>query len=264
MSAVDPNEDLAEVVARLQAELAEQRQEAAALRDAATRHDQFLATLAHELRNPLAPICTSLEILRIAGDQAEIRDTHRAIIDRQARRMVRLIDDLIDISQSSRGKIQLHKEKVELGSIIGKEVEEIQPMVHRYRHRLNIDLPEPHLTFEADPNRLSHILHILLDNACKFTEPEGHILIEGHRDGDDVCIRIKDSGIGIPADQLTGIFEMFSQVQKSSEQSRGGLGIGLSLVHRLVTLHGGGVSARSDGPGQGSEFTVRLPIGQRS
>jgi PAS domain S-box-containing protein len=231
-----------------------------ALRQSDRRKDEFLAMLAHELRNPLAPILNALHIMRLGRNNAASVDDSRAIIERQVRHMVRLIDDLLDLSRITRGKIQLRKQPVELAQVIQSAVESSRPAIDAAGHKLSVSLPDHPVVIEADPTRLSQVLLNLMNNAAKYTEGGGHIWISAKVQGDQLAISVRDSGIGIPSEMLPNIFEMFAQVDRSLERSQGGLGIGLSLVRGLVRLHGGTVTARSEGPGKGSEFVVRLPL----
>ncbi|HKI37080.1 MAG TPA: response regulator [Gemmataceae bacterium] len=239
----------------------------AELRDSHRRKDEFLATLAHELRNPLAPIRNALAILRLAdGDSARL-DQARGLMERQVRQMVRLIDDLLDISRITRGKIELRKERVTLAEVVNSAVESSRPLIDLGGHTLTVTLPPRPVHLEADPTRLAQVLLNLLNNAAKYTEPGGRIgLTASLLDSDGrfppctLEVRVRDTGIGIPKEMLPRVFDMFTQVERSVDRAQGGLGIGLSLVRGLVQLHGGTVEAHSDGPGRGSEFVVRLPL----
>jgi PAS domain S-box-containing protein len=231
-----------------------------ALRQSDRRKDEFLAMLAHELRNPLAPILNALHIMRLARNNPASAEESRSIIERQVRHMVRLIDDLLDLSRITRGKIQLRKEPVALAQVIQSAVESSRPAIDGAGHQLTVSLPPEPIVFEADPTRLSQVLLNLLNNAAKYTEPGGRIWISARQDRDELLISVRDSGVGIPREMLPNIFEMFAQAERSLEKSQGGLGIGLSLVRGLVRLHGGTVQARSEGPGRGSEFVIRLPV----
>jgi PAS domain S-box-containing protein len=238
----------------------ELRQAEESLRDADRRKDEFLATLAHELRNPLAPIRNALAILHAVPDNRETRQHATEIMGRQLGQMVRLVDDLLDVSRISRGKLQLRLENVELASVVHQAVEICRPIADHARHNLTVTLPEKTIVLHADPVRLAQILSNLLNNACKFTNPGGQIQLTAERNGNELVVSVRDNGIGIPKDKLDSIFEMFSQADQSLERAHGGLGIGLTLVKRLVELHGGSIEARSEGVGRGSEFVVRLPI----
>ena len=174
--------------------------------------------------------------------------------------MVRLVDDLLDVSRITRGKLELRKERVELASVIHQSVEACRPLAEGAKHELNVSLPPEPIYLHADSVRLAQVFSNLLNNACKYTEPGGRIWLTAERQGSDVVVNVKDTGLGIPSDKLASIFEMFTQIDRSLERSQGGLGIGLTLVKRLVEMHGGSVEAYSEGPGWGSEFVVRLPI----
>jgi PAS domain S-box-containing protein len=231
-----------------------------ALRQSDRRKDEFLAMLAHELRNPLAPILNALHIMRLGRNNPNSVEESRAVIERQVRHMVRLIDDLLDLSRITRGKIQLRKQPVDLAQVIQSAVESSRPAIDAAGHELAVSLPEKPVIIEADPTRLSQVLLNLLNNAAKYTEPHGKIWVSAKVQGDQLAISVRDTGVGIPSEMLPNIFEMFAQVDRSLERSQGGLGIGLSLVRGLVRLHGGTVTARSEGPGRGSEFVIRLPL----
>jgi PAS domain S-box-containing protein len=231
-----------------------------ALRDTDRRKDEFLATLAHELRNPLAPIRNSLQILKMPRVDAAMAKRTRDIMERQVQHLVRLVDDLLDVSRVMRGKIELRKERVELATVVARAVETAQPLIEVQGHELDISLPAESLLLHADPVRLAQVVGNLLTNAAKYTEPGGHIWLSAQRDGDAAVLRVRDDGIGIAASMLPHVFELFVQVDHASTRSQGGLGIGLTLVKNLVDLHGGTVEARSRGLGHGSEFVVRLPL----
>jgi PAS domain S-box-containing protein len=231
-----------------------------ALRQADRRKDEFLATLAHELRNPLAPIRNSIELLRRGDGNTELIEQASRMMERQVRQIVRLVDDLLDISRITQRKIQLRKERVELGAVVQSAVEECRPLIEAQSDELNVTLPPDPIYLEADPTRLSQVFANLLSNAAKYTEKGGRIWLTAERLGGEIIVSVRDTGIGIAAEHLPHIFEMFSQVAPALERSQGGLGIGLALVRGLVELHGGTIEAGSAGPGRGSEFTVRLPI----
>jgi PAS domain S-box-containing protein len=224
------------------------------------RKDEFLATLAHELRNPLAPIRNGLQLIRLAGNNPATLDQARSMMDRQVQQMVRLVDDLLDISRISRNKLELRKEWVELAAVVRSAVETSRPLIEAAGHELKLSLPPEPVLLDADPVRLAQAFSNLLNNAAKYSERGGHIWLTVEHRGNEIVVRVRDTGIGIPADKLPHIFEMFVQVDRSLEKSQGGLGIGLTLVQRLVQMHGGSVEARSEGPGKGSEFVVRLPV----
>jgi PAS domain S-box-containing protein len=231
-----------------------------ALQEADRRKDEFLAILAHELRNPLAPIRNAVEILRLKGSADPILQTARDIIDRQVDHMVRLIDDLLDVSRITRSKLQVRTERVELTAILEQVLETCRPLVERGRHLLRVDLPPQPIHLDADPVRLTQVLSNLLSNACRYTESGGRIHLSAQPAGGEVAVRVKDNGIGIPPEHLPRIFDLFVQGPSTSEQSRGGLGIGLSLARALVEMHGGRIEVQSDGPARGSIFTVWLPV----
>ena len=223
------------------------------------RHkNEFLATVAHELRNALAPIRNMLYVLRLTHDDAVAPAT--TMMERQVNQMGRLIDDLLDLSRMSRGALELRLERVDLALIVQQVVEAARPMTLRSRQQLTWRVPSGPLYVNADSRRLAQVLDNLLSNASKFTDTGGRIHLGFEREGDQAVIRVQDTGIGIAADQLPHIFDMFMQVERSGERSKSGLGIGLTLVKRLVESHGGTVEVRSAGVGQGSEFVVRLPI----
>jgi signal transduction histidine kinase/DNA-binding response OmpR family regulator len=229
------------------------------IQDGDRRKNEFLATLAHELRNPLAPIRNALQILRLSGDNRQAMEQSRVIMERQVNQMVRLVDDLLDISRINRNKLDLRKEWVPLKDVIDAAIETSRPMIEAAGHRLQVSVPDDPVRVEVDPTRLAQVLSNLLNNAAKYTEPGGNIRLSAAREADAIVLRVRDDGIGIPPEAMPQIFDLFSQVDLHEEKAQGGLGIGLSLVRRLVEMHGGTVEVASDGPGQGSEFAVRLP-----
>jgi PAS domain S-box-containing protein len=241
-------------------DITEQRELENALREADRRKDEFLATLAHELRNPLAPIRNSLHVLRQKSIASPTTIQVGEMMERQVNHMVRLVDDLMEVSRISRGKIELQCETVELATIIQSAVETARPHIDAARHQLFLEMPEEPIKLHADPVRLAQVFANLLNNAAKYTEPGGRIWLRAHRDDCCVCVSIRDSGVGIAPTMLDRVFDLFAQVDESARKSQGGLGIGLSLVKSLVELHHGSVMARSDGLGLGSEFLVQLPI----
>ncbi|MGH7107905.1 MAG: ATP-binding protein, partial [Acetobacteraceae bacterium] len=245
-----------EVAKRTEKEL---RATEAALREADQRKDVFIATLAHELRNPLAPIRIAARLLASPGlKPAELANT-RAIIARQVQHMALLLEDLLDVSRITRGALELKRDYVALDDCIAAAVETARPLIDGKRHKLIIEAAAAPIILDADPLRLTQIITNLLTNAAKYTDPDGEILLRSSVEGDRVTISVKDSGIGVPAEALPKLFEMFSQLQSAGGRSEGGLGIGLALVKGLVLLHGGEVQARSAGLNHGSEFLVRLP-----
>ena len=229
------------------------------LREADRRKDEFLAVLAHELRNPLAPIRNAVHILRLGGEAGPVQTKAVDIIDRQASHLVRLVDDLLDLARVATGKIELRKRNVELQSIVRTAVERARPLLERKRQVLDISLPPQKVVLNADGARLSQVLSNLLHNACKFTPENGRISLCTELVEAMLEIRIRDNGAGIASELLPHIFDMFAQGPQ--QQAEGGLGIGLSLARQLIDMHGGSIAARSDGPGRGSEFTIVLPAG---
>jgi len=223
------------------------------------RKDEFLAVLAHELRNPLAPIRNATQFLQLKAPADAALQNARDIIDRQVTHLVRLVDDLLDVSRITSGKISLQKERVSLTLIVTNAVEASRPLIESEQHQLTVTLPDEPLYVDADLTRMAQVLQNLLNNAAKYTPPGGKIGLHAAFDGQQVTIRITDSGIGIPPEMLSHIFNLFTQVGRSIEWQTGGLGIGLTLVQRLVEMHGGNVEAQSDGLDKGSVFTVRLP-----
>jgi PAS domain S-box-containing protein len=236
------------------------RQLASDLSEANHRKDEFLATLAHELRNPLAPIRNGLQLMKLADGDTDTVKEARALIERQVAQMVRLVDDLLDVSRITRGKIDLRREHVDIASIVQQAVETSRPAIESSQQELKIELPSQPIYLHADPVRMAQVFSNLLNNSGKYSEPGGCISIVVERQGPAAVISVKDTGIGIPPDMLPKIFDMFTQIDRSLDRSDGGLGIGLTLVRRLVDLHNGSVQANSAGPGQGSEFIIRLPI----
>ncbi len=231
-----------------------------ALRDADRRKDEFLATLAHELRNPLAPIRNSLQILKMPRVDAATAQQTRDMMERQVHHLVRLVDDLLDVSRVMRGKIELRREPVELATVVARAVETAKPLIEVQGHQLDLSLPGESLLLDADPVRLAQVVGNLLTNSAKYTEANGHIWLTARRECDQAVLSVRDSGIGIAPDMLPHVFELFVQVDHAATRSQGGLGIGLTLVKNLVEMHGGTVEAHSAGLGKGCEFVVRLPL----
>ena len=254
------NTRLADANRILQAEMAERERLEQALRAADRKKDEFLAMLAHELRNPLAPLRNALARLQRTGLSEEGTAQSIAMMTRQITLLSRLVDELIDISRITSGRIELMKEPVDLQTIVDGALEVARPLIEQRGHRLSLTLPEHPVELGADRTRVAQVLSNLLHNAAKYTEPNGDISLTAATEGEEIVISVRDSGIGIEAEMLTKIFDMFMQVDRSFERSQGGLGIGLTLAQRLVELHGGRLEARSEGLGQGAEFTVRLPI----
>jgi signal transduction histidine kinase/ActR/RegA family two-component response regulator len=230
------------------------------LRAADRRKDEFLATLAHELRNPLAPIRNSLHLLRLAGGSGEGAERVYEMMERQVGQMVRLVDDLLEVSRISRGKIGLRKERIDLAAVVASAVETSRPLIEAARHRLSLALPTPPLILEADPMRLAQVIANLLNNAAKYTEEGGQIWLSAKREGNEAVVSVRDNGLGIRPDMLPRVFDLFAQADRTIQHSQGGMGIGLTLVRSLVQMHGGRVEAKSEGPGRGSEFVMHLPL----
>jgi PAS domain S-box-containing protein len=236
------------------------RDQAEALQASDRRKDEFLATLAHELRNPLAPILNSVQLLHLLGPVTPTLQQVRDILERQTKQMARLVDDLLDLSRVARGLLQLRRERLDLAAVVKQAVQTSEPSIQSREQQLTVTLPEGPLPLEADQARLVQVLVNLLNNAAKYTDPGGRIDLRVERAGNEAVVRLTDTGVGIPPEMLPRVFELFTQVEESRERSQGGLGIGLALVRRLVELHGGTVMATSAGLGHGSEFVVRLPL----
>jgi signal transduction histidine kinase len=243
-----------------------------ALREADKRKDEFLSTLGHELRNPLAPILNALEIIRLSGNNPETVAKQRERMERQVRQMVRLVDDLLDVSRITTGKLRLNPEPTTLQDVFELSLDISRPLIEKARLALTVELPAEPVPLHADRVRLAQVFSNLLNNAAKYTEPGGKVsvtaaLASGGRPSPDarvVQVRVRDTGVGISPEVLPRIFELFTQVDRSLNRAQGGLGVGLALVRRLVELHGGTVSARSEGPGKGSVFTVELPVAEKA
>ncbi len=231
-----------------------------ALKKADHRKNEFLAMLAHELRNPLAPIRSAVQVMQMEGSDDASVHAAREVVERQVQHLVRLVDDLLDVSRISRGKIALRLEPVDLASVVARAIEISRPLIDARKHQLEVALPGTALRVEADATRLAQVVSNLLNNAAKYTEEGGRIHLSVEQVAREAVLRVRDTGVGIPADMLTSVFELFTQVKSSLSRSQGGLGIGLTLVRSLVDMHGGKVQAMSDGLGQGSEFVVRLPL----
>ena len=234
------------------------------LQEADRRKDEFLATLAHELRNPLAPIRNAVQLLRLKGPPDPILQNARDIIERQVTHMVHIVEDLLDVSRITLGRIALRKEIIRLQDVVASAVETAQPMIDASGHELTVSLPSAPVYLHGDATRLSQVLQNLLNNAAKYTRSGGRITLTARREGEWAVVSLRDNGLGIAPEMLPRIFDLFAQIEHSLERSQGGLGIGLTLVRRLVELHGGSVEAHSEGRGRGSEFTVRLPVTARA
>lgn len=230
------------------------------IQSADQRKDEFLAMLAHELRNPLAPMRNAVEVMRHGGGQAQLLTWSRDVIDRQVEHLTRLVDDLLDVSRLTQGKIRLEKQSVDLVSLIERALEVSRPSIERHKHHLLVELPATPVYLDGDPVRLAQVFANLLNNAAKYTPQGGEIRVVAELVGSRVLVRVQDNGCGIPADMLPYVFDLFTQANRSLARSEGGLGIGLTLVRNLVERHGGTVEARSEGSGKGSEFVVGLPV----
>jgi PAS domain S-box-containing protein len=227
------------------------------------RKDEFLATLSHELRNPLAPLRNSLHVLRTRGPDGRT-DRIYQMMEQQLGRMVRLVDDLLEVSRITGGKITLRREPTAIAGIVDSAVETSRPLIEAAAHQLTLTLPEEPLVVDADPIRMAQVISNLLNNAAKYTPEGGRIALTALRDGNEAVLTVRDNGLGIPADMLPQVFEMFAQVDRTLKRAQGGLGIGLALARSLVELHGGGIEAKSSGLNQGSEFVVRIPLSSRA
>jgi signal transduction histidine kinase/ActR/RegA family two-component response regulator len=227
------------------------------LRAANRAKDEFLAMLGHELRNPLSPILTALQLMKLRGSDGSERE--RTVIERQVNHLTRLVDDLLDVSRIAQGKVELKEETVEIAEVVAKAIEITSPLLEQRTHTLDVAVPRRGLFVKGDPTRLTQVMANLINNAAKYTAPGGHISVAARDEGGDVVVRVRDSGIGIAADVLPRVFDLFVQERQAIDRSQGGLGLGLAIVRNLVERHGGRVSAHSDGSGTGCEFVVRLP-----
>jgi signal transduction histidine kinase len=254
------NSELEAANRTLQCEIAERARAEQALKEADRHKDEFLAMLAHELRNPLAPIHNAVELMRLKPLNDPQLNWARDVIARQLTSLTRLVDDLLDVSRITRGKINLTREAVELDGLIARAVETVHPLLNERRHELTLELPELGVKIFGDPTRLTQAIANVLGNAAKYTDSGGKIALSAAAKQADVEIHIRDNGIGIRPEMLPYVFELFTQLDRNDGRTQGGLGIGLALVRQLVHMHGGSVSAASDGPGRGSEFVIRLPI----
>jgi signal transduction histidine kinase/ActR/RegA family two-component response regulator len=239
------------------------QQAEAALKEADRRKDEFLATLAHELRNPLAPIRNALQIMRLCDNDPQTVERVRGVMERQLQHMVRLIDDLLDVSRITRNRLELRRERVELSRVVQAAVETARPLIDSREQRLTVTLPTEPISLDADLTRLAQVFANLLNNAAKYTRAKGEIWLTVLRRPSEVVVTVRDNGIGFTQEQRARLFQMFTQASASPDQAQSGLGIGLALARGLVEMHGGTIEASSNGPGLGSEFTVRLPAPSR-
>ncbi|MBI3946438.1 MAG: response regulator [Armatimonadetes bacterium] len=244
----------------LRVEVAERKRAEESLRDADRRKDEFLAMLSHELRNPLGAIANAIQVIEKRAPADPMLQRAGGAAGRQMARVRHLLDDLLDVSRITRGAIRIRKERVPLARVVDEAVETVRPLVEECRHRLEVSLPADPVWLDADPVRLGQVFGNLLHNAIKYTDPGGRIRLTAEAEGDRVAVRVKDTGIGIAPDLLPHVFDLFAQADQGLDRARGGLGLGLTLVRRLVAMHGGTVEAHSAGLGQGSEFVVRLPL----
>ena len=254
------NTELERANRSLQSEVAERARAEQALKEADRHKDEFLAMLAHELRNPLAPILNAVQLMRMKPMPDAQLSRSRDVIERQLSHLTRLVDDLLDVARITRGRINLSPEPIELAALIARAVETVQPLIQERGHEFTTEIPAGTLRVNADPLRLTQALGNVLGNAAKYTERGGRITLSVCRQGADVEIRVRDTGIGIPAEVLPRIFDLFTQLDRRSDHSHTGLGIGLALVRRLLQMHDGTISAHSEGTGRGSEFLIRLPL----
>jgi len=230
------------------------------LREADRRKDEFLAMLAHELRNPLAPILNAVSILNRPDLSVEQFEWSRGVIERQVEHLTRLVDDLLDVSRITQGKITLRKEKLDLMKVVGRALETSRPLIDARKHQLTVSIPSETVILNGDLLRLAQVVSNLLNNAAKYTDESGAIWLSAGRVGDEVILRVRDNGMGIPVEELPHVFDLFIQAGRSLDRAQGGLGIGLTLARSIVELHGGRIEALSDGPGRGSEFVIHLPV----
>ena len=230
------------------------------LREADRRKDEFLAMLAHELRNPLAPILNAVSILNRPDLSVEQFEWSRGVIERQVEHLTRLVDDLLDVSRITQGKITLRKEKLDLMKVVGRALETSRPLIDARKHQLTVSIPSETVILNGDLLRLAQVVSNLINNAAKYTDEGGAIWLSAGRVGDEVILRVRDNGMGIPVEELPHVFDLFIQAGRSLDRAQGGLGIGLTLARSIVELHGGRIEALSDGPGRGSEFVIHLPV----
>ena len=255
----DPGQDL---VAVLFNDVSERKRAELERQEADRRKDEFIAILAHELRNPLAPLRNGLELMRLAADKRDKVEQARLMMARQVDQLVSLVDDLLDVSRISRGLIELDRNRVDMVSVLHQAIEAAEPLVRQRGHVLALQLPPDAVPVHADPMRMAQVVSNLLINAAKYTPPGGQLTLRLHKTEQDAVVCVADNGIGIPAHMLEHIFELFAQVETTGPQAQGGLGIGLAVVKQIVGMHGGSVRAESEGLGHGSRFTVHIPLAQ--
>ena len=243
----------------IRAHLAQHEADAEALREADRRKNEFLAMLAHELRNPLAPIRNGLQIIRLAGADPGVVTQAREMMQRQVAHLTRIVDDLLDVSRITRGKVQLRLERTDLGEVAQRAAEANAALIESRRHQLTTRRPPHPVWAMADPTRMAQALGNLLNNAAKYTDPGGEIALELEQQPPEAVFRVRDNGVGLAPDMLDKVFDLFVQAERSIDRSQGGLGIGLTLVRSLAEMHGGTAEAHSEGPGKGSEFVIRVP-----
>ncbi len=253
-------EELSLTNARLEREIEEREHAQQELAAADRRKNEFLATLAHELRNPLAPIRHALHLLHMAEDHPDVQPRALGVIERQLEQMVRLVDDLLDLSRITNNKLQLRKERIELAAAIHSSLETTRPLIEKAGHEISVLLPPDPVYVDADLTRLAQVFTNLLSNATKYTEEGGRIWLVVEMQGNEAVVSVRDNGIGVSTEHLPHLFEMFSQAAPALERSASGLGVGLALARGIVELHGGSIEAHSEGPGQGSELVIRLPV----
>jgi signal transduction histidine kinase/ActR/RegA family two-component response regulator len=249
---------LLDLLARQAADLIERHQGEAELKKANRRKDEFLAMLGHELRNPLAPIVTALHLMRLKNDQTTERE--RNVIERQVNHLIRLVDDLLDVSRITSGKVQLKKQWIELSTIVNRAIETVSPLLEQRKHSLIVKIPTSGCEINVDAERMAQVVSNLLTNAAKYTEIGGEIRISVQQGKEWIELVVSDSGMGINPQLLPQVFDLFTQGSQPLDRSQGGLGLGLTIVRSLVMMHGGTVEAQSAGPGKGSKFTIRLPF----
>jgi PAS domain S-box-containing protein len=243
-------------------DITERRRTEEALRDSARRKDEFLVTLAHELRNPLAPIRNAVQVLALAESDRGMTATARSMIERQLKQLVRLIDDLLDVSRITQGRLELHRERLDLAKVLQLALETARPLLETRQHRVHVIWPQEPLCVDGDATRLAQVFANLLNNSAKYSEAGGQITIAAMRDGNDAVVKVADAGVGITREMLPRVFDMYTRTAPARTSGQDGLGIGLTLVKRLVELHGGSVEAQSEGPGKGSVFSVRLALAE--